>query len=417
MNKFELALRAQIPIIRVSTNDIINVKSVIEYLTGQVPRVLTVSKDGYISTTVLPKSHHDQGVYLYTGIHQLPGLDVIYSTFARTSSSLVLVNQKEDISAYDAGIISTPLELIESFLVPEYMGIKEATGILPSLGGLTLKEVTEVLTITQAREGGIDIPGVIRTRQEFGSSIQGLELVSTIVKGYVPNADLQQVANFEKQFFLGDHDNRLRPRGILAKGQAGTGKSLGAKFLARQWGVPLFRLDATVQGKFVGESESNLAQALQRVEALSPAIILFDEIEKLFAGNDSSGVTTKMLGSLLWWLQEHKEKVFTFMTCNDISGIPKELYRAGRIDRVMEFKGLTKPELIPFIRIILKSFKVSENIRGDLAREIYKKLTFDTLDKTFPHAQVQAVIIQVLKSRDFKPEKSTVDSKKKKKVR
>jgi len=416
MNKFELSLRAQIPIIRVETCDIINVRSVIKHLTGSDSRVVSTDSRGWVTTTQ-PRSHHDQGVYLYTGVAPMVGLENLYPVFAKNSSSLILVNHKPDISAYDAGVMVTPLDLIRDFLVPEYMDKQEALGILPSLGGLTLKEVTEVLMITQAREGGIDIPGVIRTRQEFGNAVQGLELVSTSVKGYVPNPALQQVASFEKQFFLGETDPRLRPRGLLATGIPGCGKSLGAKYLARQWGVPLFRLDATVQSKWVGQSEENLAAALARVESLEPCVILADEIEKFFAGNDSSGVTTKMLGSLLWWLQEHRHKVFTFMTCNDISGIPKELYRVGRIDRVMEFKGLQGSEVIPFIRIVLKSFKIPEDQRGKLAQEVKNKLIPDSKTGTVPHAQVQAEIIQVLKSRDFKPDKTPVDSKRAKRVR
>jgi SpoVK/Ycf46/Vps4 family AAA+-type ATPase len=65
-------------------------------------------------------------------------------------------------------------------------------------------------------------------------------------------------------------------------------------------------------------------------------VLWIDEIEKgLSAGsNDSSGVTTRMIGQFLFWLQEGTAKVFVVATANDVTKLPPELLRRGRFDEI-----------------------------------------------------------------------------------
>lgn len=120
-----------------------------------------------------------------------------------------------------------------------------------------------------------------------------------------------------------------------------TGKSAAAKAIASAMGIPLYRLDVgAMKDKYVGNSEANLLSALAQVDQVEPCVVLFDEVEKVFQSQNDSGVTTSMLSQLLWWLQEHKSKVFSVMTTNDRTKIPPELYREGRVDQVMVFLGV-----------------------------------------------------------------------------
>jgi ATP-dependent 26S proteasome regulatory subunit len=149
------------------------------------------------------------------------------------------------------------------------------------------------------------------------------------------------------------------PRGLLFNGPPGTGKTSGAKWVAHQLGVPLFRVDvAGAKGRFVGDSETTLALNLSRVDQEEPCVALIDEVEKLF-GHDShdSGTTAGMLSQMLWWLAEHKSRVLTIMTTNNDKILPKELYREGRIDEVMTFLGVQKGvERGKFVRQVLLTF-------------------------------------------------------------
>ena len=129
------------------------------------------------------------------------------------------------------------------------------------------------------------------------------------------------------------------PRGVLMLGVQGAGKSLCAKAIATAWQQPLLKLDpGTLYGSYIGESEKNLRFAFQQTEMMSPVILWIDEIEKAFASAASrsadGGLSQRMFGSLLTWLQERKEPVFVIATANDIEALPPELLRKGRFDEV-----------------------------------------------------------------------------------
>ena len=128
------------------------------------------------------------------------------------------------------------------------------------------------------------------------------------------------------------------PKGILIVGMPGCGKSLTAKASAMLFNAPLLRLDVgKLLGKYVGESEENLRQAIRIAEAASPCILWIDEIEKAFAGigdNSGGGVTTRLFGYFLTWLQEKDSTVYVVATSNDITTLPPEFLRKGRFDEI-----------------------------------------------------------------------------------
>jgi len=134
------------------------------------------------------------------------------------------------------------------------------------------------------------------------------------------------------------------PRGVLILGVQGAGKSLCAKAISAAWQQPLYRMDpSTLFNSYVGQSERNLRQALKEIEAMAPAILWIDEIEKGFASAASQstdgGLSKRMFGTLLTWMQEHREPVFVIATANDIEALPPELLRKGRFDEIF-FVGL-----------------------------------------------------------------------------
>lgn len=129
------------------------------------------------------------------------------------------------------------------------------------------------------------------------------------------------------------------PRGVLLLGVQGAGKSLCAKAIATAWRRPLLRLDVgSLYDKFIGESEKRLRGALGQAEAMSPVVLWIDEIEKAFAGaasqSSDGGLSRRMFGALLTWMQEHSSPVFLVATANDIEALPAELLRKGRFDEI-----------------------------------------------------------------------------------
>jgi len=134
------------------------------------------------------------------------------------------------------------------------------------------------------------------------------------------------------------------PKGLLLLGVPGSGKSLVAKTIARQWGLPLLKLDAgRLFGSLVGQSEQQTRQATEAAEACAPCVLWVDEIEKGLAGasggGGDGGTTQRVFGALLTWLQEKKAPVFVVATANKIEALPPELLRKGRFDEIF-FVGL-----------------------------------------------------------------------------
>jgi len=90
--------------------------------------------------------------------------------------------------------------------------------------------------------------------------------------------------------------------------------------------------------RFIGESERRLRQALKQAEMMAPVILWIDEIEKGFASAASQsvdgGLSKRMFGTLLTWMQEHHAPVFLIATANDIEALPPELLRKGRFDEI-----------------------------------------------------------------------------------
>lgn len=139
------------------------------------------------------------------------------------------------------------------------------------------------------------------------------------------------------------------PKGVLMVGVQGCGKSLAAKAIATEWNLPLLRMDVgKIFDSFIGNSEDNMRKALAQAEAMSPTCLWLDEIEKGFSGTQSSGqgdsgVTARVFGTFLTWMQEKTKPVFVIATANNIESLPPELLRKGRFDEIF-FVDLPQPE-------------------------------------------------------------------------
>ncbi len=130
------------------------------------------------------------------------------------------------------------------------------------------------------------------------------------------------------------------PKGVLLLGVQGCGKSLACKAVASLWRLPLLRLDVgKVFAGIVGSSEENMRRAIRTAESIAPTVLWLDELEKGFAGTQSSsfsdaGTTARVFASFITWLQEKTAPVFVVATANRIEELPPELLRKGRFDEI-----------------------------------------------------------------------------------
>lgn len=218
--------------------------------------------------------------------------------------------------------------------------------LIQTLRGLTLAEASRVVASALHTDGALtsqDIPLIVEAKRNLLQNAGALESVAVNV-GVDEVAGLSNLKRWlktrrggmtqEARAFGLDH-----PRGILLLGVQGCGKSLCARAVAADWNMPLLKMDPGVlYQKYIGESENRLRDALAQAEAMAPVVLWIDEIEKAFAssGSDSAdgGLSQRMFGTLLTWMQDHRSPIFLVATANNIQSLPPELMRKGRFDEV-----------------------------------------------------------------------------------
>ncbi|MGW1175067.1 AAA family ATPase [Kitasatospora sp. NPDC002543] len=185
-----------------------------------------------------------------------------------------------------------------------------------------------------------DVLALARAKDRIFSDLAGLERVHLKSSEYSVGGLSSLRAWLKRKHQLMHADLRgteLRPpRGVLLVGVPGCGKSLSAKAIASEWQLPLYRLDmASIHGKYLGESEGRMREALETADRVSPCVLWIDEIEKgLAGGHDMSGVPQRIIGQFLFWLQESQSRAFVVATANDVRSLPPELLRKGRFDEL-----------------------------------------------------------------------------------
>ncbi|MCK4997922.1 MAG: AAA family ATPase [Anaerohalosphaera sp.] len=223
--------------------------------------------------------------------------------------------------------------------------------IIKNLRGLTRRQAKELIQETVADDNRFDddhVNRIIAGKRRMIQSDGILEYVRTPLD----TSEIGGLDNLKK--WLRTRKNAFSqeakefglkaPKGVLMLGVQGAGKSLCAKAIATAWQQPLLRLDpGALYDSYIGESEKNLRKAFKQAEFMSPVVLWIDEIEKAFASaacqSTDGGLSKRMFGSLLTWMQEHEEPVFVVATANDIEALPPELLRKGRFDEIF-FVGL-----------------------------------------------------------------------------
>jgi len=218
--------------------------------------------------------------------------------------------------------------------------------IVRNLSGLSRRQAEQIIIDVVAEErrfNADDINKVLAGKRQMLHRGGLLQYVETPI-------DLSEIGGLVRlKAWLRQRQNALSdeaaafgleaPRGVLMLGVQGAGKSLCAKAIATAWQRPLLRMDVgALYDRYIGESERRLRDALKQAEMMSPNILWIDEIEKAFASaaarSTDGGLSQRMFGVLLTWMQERTVPVFLVATANDITALPPELLRKGRFDEI-----------------------------------------------------------------------------------
>jgi len=213
--------------------------------------------------------------------------------------------------------------------------------IVDNLSGLTAGDAERLVRQAIFDDGALtmsDLQGVLAAKYQLLNRSGTLTYEPDTAKfadvGGMQN--LRQWLTNRKPAFDGSAPELDPPKGVLLLGVQGCGKSLAARAAAGIFGVPLVRLDfGALYSKWHGESEKNLRESLEAAQALAPCVLWIDEIEKALAdGEGDSGTSRRVLGTFLTWLAEQRSRIFVVATANDITALPPELIRKGRLDEI-----------------------------------------------------------------------------------
>ncbi len=285
--------------------------------------------------------------------------------------------------------------------------------LLNNMKGLTLMEAEKILTKVIVEDGRLspeDIRQVVETKKDIVER-EGLLEYYPVEESMADIADVLGLKSWlaKRRNIVTDpkgaSDFGLSfPKGVLLLGVPGCGKSLCAKAVAMEWGLPLLKLDpSNLYNKYIGESERNFKKAMKTAERLAPIILWIDEIEKAFSSSDTTedgGVSLRIFGTFLSWLQDRKGDVFIVATANDVMKLPPEFLRKGRFDEIF-FIDLPNAEARKSI------FEIHLKKRGQQPHRFDVTLLVETAEG-FSGSEIEQVIVSGLYNAFFaKTELST----------
>lgn len=251
---------------------------------------------------------------------------------------------------------------------------EELNNLVNSCLGLTIQEIQETVieSFIKFKEANLDF-----ITQKKIESIQK----SGVLDYKIPNTTLEDIGGNEviKQWLLemkelfSDEAKEFglkKPKGYLSVGVPGAGKTCLAEAFAGTMHMPLLSLSmGRIMSRFVGESERKIMQALDVAKASAPCVLLIDEVEKALGGINSSnntdgGVTARVFMEILKFLNDNDYGVYIIMTSNDVSQLPPELTRQGRLDAKWFFDFPKENERKEIFKIHFS--KYNKEINSDL---------------------------------------------------
>jgi hypothetical protein len=247
--------------------------------------------------------------------------------------------------------------------------------VLDAAGGLTRFEAENAFSLSLIRHSRVaaDVMWELKTQTLKKSGLM------TLHRGGETFADLgglESLKAFCSRSLTRKPGNPLsRPRGVLLLGVPGTGKSAFCKSLGNEVGRPTLILDiGALMGSLVGQTEERTRQALRIADAMAPCLVFLDEVEKGLSGvqasgQTDSGVSARMFGTLLSYLNDHESDVYFVCSANDVSKLPPEFTRAESFDAIFFLDLPASREKEQIWRLYLEKFELDPNQKRPSDRE------------------------------------------------
>jgi SpoVK/Ycf46/Vps4 family AAA+-type ATPase len=273
----------------------------------------------------------------------------------------------------------------------------ELNRFLNSLRGLTTIEAKRAINEAIIYDNKLDINDIKTVEELKKKMIEKERLVEytspeenfNTIGGFL---NLKGWINKRKIAFSKNKYNLPAPKGILLIGVPGCGKTLSARAIANELGLGLIKFNpANLYSKYIGESEANMLKVIKLSESLAPIVILIDEVEKVLTTNSSEsdgGLSTRLFGTFLSWLQDKDDSIFVVATSNNISALPPEFSRQGRFDEIffVDLPQLNERKSIFEIQLIKRNIVINTIDIESLARQT----------EGFSGAEIEQLILSAL---------------------
>ena len=135
--------------------------------------------------------------------------------------------------------------------------------------------------------------------------------------------------------------NATPPKGILLHGSPGTGKTLLARALAGESGVPfIYTSGSNFIEMYAGLGAKRVRKAFETARNLQPSILFIDEIDAIGGSRDTMGSSSENLQTINTLLNEmdgfeKDSQVIVVAATNRVDSLDKALVRPGRFDKIV----------------------------------------------------------------------------------
>ena len=184
--------------------------------------------------------------------------------------------------------------------------------------------------------------------------------------------DLTEIVDFLKNPKKYEKLGAKIPRGVLLAGDPGTGKTLMARAVAGEAGVPFFSISGSEFAEmFVGVGASRVRDLFGKAKKNAPSIIFIDEIDAVAHKRDARGGAGRedehTLNQILVEMDgfDNDTGVIVMAATNRVDMLDKALLRPGRFDRHVNVTLPERKDRVEILKVHFKNKPVADDVKID----------------------------------------------------